>query len=180
MSLLKPAGVEFRRVSSAQEFGRVAVLLGGRSAERDISLLSGRAVLAALERRGVDAQPFDPAGAPLATLVGAGFDRAFVALHGPGGEDGTLQGALEWLGLPHNRRGVVRPARTKVRVAQVEVRERLVRVDAQRPPVGGRRPRRIAGGGFVEFMPERDVAGQGALTAAQCLTSILGIVARQR
>jgi len=107
MSLLRPAGVEFRRIESAADFGRVAVLLGGRSSEREISLLSGQAVLAALIRRGVDAEAFDPAEASLTALSGANFDRIFIALHGPGGEDGTVQGALEWLGLPYTGSGVL-------------------------------------------------------------------------
>lgn len=107
MSMLRTTGTGFRRVESAGEFGRVAVLLGGRSAEREISLLSGRAVHAALARRGVDALAVDPAEAPLAGLPAAGFDRVFIALHGPGGEDGTVQGALEWLGLPYTGSGVL-------------------------------------------------------------------------
>jgi len=96
-----------RRAAAAGEFGRVAVLLGGSSSEREISLLSGRAVLAALARRGVDARPFDPAERPLAELASAGFARAWIALHGPGGEDGTLQGALECLGVPYTGSGVL-------------------------------------------------------------------------
>jgi D-alanine-D-alanine ligase len=96
-----------RRVSSAGEFGRVAVLLGGTSSEREISLLSGRAVLAALQRRGVDAHAFDPAERPLETLRSEHFDRAWIALHGPGGEDGTVQGALEFLGVPYTGSGVM-------------------------------------------------------------------------
>jgi len=89
------------------EFGKVAVLLGGSSTEREISLLSGNAVLAALRRKGVDAHPFDPAVTPLAELPRAGFERAFIALHGPGGEDGTVQGALECLGVPYTGCGVL-------------------------------------------------------------------------
>jgi len=77
-------------------FGRVAVLFGGRSAEREISLISGTAVLESLRRSGVDAHAFDPAERPLEQLRGS--DRAFIVLHGRGGEDGTIQGALEWLG----------------------------------------------------------------------------------
>jgi D-alanine-D-alanine ligase len=87
-------------------FGRVAVLTGGSSAERDLSLLTGAAVLAALRYRGVDVQAFDPAVRPLTELVQAGFTRAFIALHGPGGEDGTVQGALEYLGIPYTGSGV--------------------------------------------------------------------------
>jgi D-alanine-D-alanine ligase len=94
-----------RRVSNAADFGRVAVLNGGTSAEREISLLSGAAVLAALQRRGVDAEGFDPARRPLAELPGS-FTRAWIALHGPGGEDGSVQGALEFLGVPYTGSGV--------------------------------------------------------------------------
>lgn len=96
-----------RRAASAADFGRVAVLLGGSSTEREISLLSGNAVLEALRRRGVDAEGFDPAARPLGELIGQGFERAWIALHGPGGEDGTLQGALEFLGLPYTGSGVL-------------------------------------------------------------------------
>jgi D-alanine-D-alanine ligase len=107
MSLLKSSGVEFRRVTEPREFGKVAVMLGGRSSEREVSLMSGNAVLEALRRRGVDAHPFDPAGQRLGTLLAESFDRVWIALHGPGGEDGTLQGALEWLGVPYTGSGVL-------------------------------------------------------------------------
>jgi D-alanine-D-alanine ligase len=89
------------------EFGRVAVLLGGDSTEREISLLSGNAVLASLQRRGVDAHAFDPRDRALPLLLAEGFDRVWIALHGPGGEDGTLQGALEFLGVPYTGSGVM-------------------------------------------------------------------------
>jgi D-alanine-D-alanine ligase len=95
----------FHRASDAKEFGRVGVLLGGDSTEREISLLSGNAVLAALQRRGVDAHAFDPRDSSLAQV--SGFDRVWIALHGPGGEDGTLQGALEYLGVPYTGSGVM-------------------------------------------------------------------------
>jgi len=88
-------------------FGKVAVLLGGRSAEREISLMSGKGVLEALRAKGVDAQPFDPAERDLLELRREGFARCFIALHGRGGEDGTLQGALEVLGLPYTGSGVM-------------------------------------------------------------------------
>lgn len=91
-------------------FGKVGVLLGGRSAEREVSLKSGNAVLAALRRQGVDAHAFDPAEQDLAALEAAGFARAFVILHGRGGEDGTLQGALELLGIPYTGSGVLASA----------------------------------------------------------------------
>jgi D-alanine-D-alanine ligase len=96
-----------RHVTDAKEFGRVAVLLGGTSSEREISLKSGNACLAALVKRGVDAHPFDPRDKPLSELVARKFDRVFIALHGPGGEDGTVQGALEFLGLPYTGSGVM-------------------------------------------------------------------------
>ncbi len=93
---------------TAKEFGKVAVLFGGRSAEREVSLKSGAAVLAALQRSGVDAHAFDPAQRDLGEL--RGFDRAFIALHGRYGEDGTIQGALEWLGIPYTGSGVLASA----------------------------------------------------------------------
>jgi D-alanine-D-alanine ligase len=95
------------RAAAAAEFGRVAVLLGGASSEREISLLSGNAVLDALKRRGVDAHPFDPRDRELGSLLTEGFARVWIALHGPGGEDGTLQGALEYLGVPYTGSGVM-------------------------------------------------------------------------
>ncbi len=95
------------RVSAPAAFGRVAVLFGGDSSEREISLLTGRAVLDALRLRGVDAHPFDPRDQPLAQLLEQRFTRVWIALHGPGGEDGTLQGALEYLGVPYTGSGVM-------------------------------------------------------------------------
>ena len=87
------------------KFGKVALLLGGNSAEREVSLKSGTAVLAALQRQGVDAHAFDPAQRNLSEL--ATFDRVFNALHGRGGEDGTMQGALELMGIPYTGSGVM-------------------------------------------------------------------------
>jgi len=95
-----------RRASDPGEFGRVAVLLGGDSSEREISLMSGQAVLAALTRRGVAAAAFDPQEHSLLELLEQRFDRVWIALHGPGGEDGTVQGALEYLGIPYTGSGV--------------------------------------------------------------------------
>jgi D-alanine-D-alanine ligase len=95
-----------RRIVEPAEFGKVAVLYGGASTEREISLISGAAVLAALKRRGIDASGVDPRDESLFGLRQRGFDRAFIALHGPGGEDGTVQGALEVLGLPYTGSGV--------------------------------------------------------------------------
>ena len=88
-------------------FGKVAVLMGGRSAEREISLKSGNMVLDALRRRGIDAHPFDPRELGLEQLIDRKFERVFVALHGRFGEDGTVQGALEYLGLPYTGSGVM-------------------------------------------------------------------------
>jgi len=90
-----------------KRLGKVAVLFGGHSAERDISILSGTGVLEALQSVGVDAFAFDPAQRPLADLKAEGVDRCFIALHGRGGEDGTVQGALELLGIPYTGSGVM-------------------------------------------------------------------------
>jgi D-alanine-D-alanine ligase len=90
--------------------GKVAVLMGGPSAEREISLISGKAVLAALRGKGVDAHPFDPAERELFDLKREGFARAFIALHGRFGEDGTVQGALEVLRVPYTGSGVMASA----------------------------------------------------------------------
>jgi len=91
-------------VSNASKFGKVAVLLGGKSAEREVSLDSGTAVLEALMRSGVNAEAFDPQERSVTELVN--YDRAFVVLHGRGGEDGQIQGALEWLNIPYTGTGV--------------------------------------------------------------------------
>lgn len=94
----------------SDRFGKVAVLFGGTSAEREVSLKSGHAVLAALRNRGVDAHPYDPAQRPLHLLKAEGFQRVFVILHGRGGEDGTVQGELELLGIPYTGSGVMASA----------------------------------------------------------------------
>jgi D-alanine-D-alanine ligase len=91
----------------ASDFGKVAVLMGGRSAERAVSLKSGSMVLAALKKKGVDAHAFDPKERGLETLAAERFARAFIALHGRYGEDGMLQGALELIGLPYTGSGVL-------------------------------------------------------------------------
>ena len=87
--------------------GKVAVLMGGRSSEREVSLMSGAGVLAALQSKGVDAHKFDPAEQGLEQLKAQGFDRCFIALHGRYGEDGTVQGALELLDIPYTGSGVM-------------------------------------------------------------------------
>ena len=88
-------------------FGKVAVLMGGKSAEREISLMSGNGVLKALRSKGVDAHAFDPAQRDVFDLKREGFARCFIALHGRGGEDGTIQGALEMLDIPYTGSGVM-------------------------------------------------------------------------
>ena len=92
---------------SPQQLGRVAVLMGGTSAEREISLMSGQGVLQALRTQGVDAHAFDPAERSLQDLKAQGYARVFIALHGRGGEDGCVQGALELLQLPYTGSGVM-------------------------------------------------------------------------
>jgi D-alanine-D-alanine ligase len=90
------------------DFGKVAVLFGGTSAEREVSLNSGARVLAALQGQGIDAHAYDPATQPLDALKG--YDRAFIALHGRHGEDGTIQGALELMHIPYTGSGVMASA----------------------------------------------------------------------
>ena len=97
-------------IEDANDFGRVAVMFGGFSSEREVSLDSGKAVLAALQSRGIDAHPWDPSEKSLLEFSTAGFDRVWIALHGPGGEDGALQGALEWLNTPYTGSGVMASA----------------------------------------------------------------------
>ncbi|MCC6535107.1 MAG: D-alanine--D-alanine ligase [Burkholderiales bacterium] len=97
-------------MSDPRTLGKVAVLLGGRSAEREVSLKSGAMVLQALLGRGVDAHAFDPAERQLEALIAERFDRVFIALHGRFGEDGTVQGALELMGLPYTGSGVMASA----------------------------------------------------------------------
>ena len=96
--------------TDTKAFGKVAVLLGGRSAEREVSLRSGGMVLNALKRKGVNAHAFDPKDEGLEQLIAQRFDRVFIALHGRFGEDGTVQGALEYLGVPYTGSGVMASA----------------------------------------------------------------------
>jgi D-alanine-D-alanine ligase len=98
------------KVTDPREFGRVVVLMGGTSAEREVSLKSGNAVLQALLAKGVDAVAVDATGDVFGKLRSAGAQRAFIALHGRGGEDGVMQGALEMLGLPYTGSGVLASA----------------------------------------------------------------------
>jgi D-alanine-D-alanine ligase len=108
-------------------FGKVAVLLGGKSAEREVSLKSGSMVLAALRKKGVDAHPFDPKDRDLQDLLRERFARVFIALHGRFGEDGTIQGVLEWLGIPYTGSGVLASALAmdKLRTKRLWAAERL-------------------------------------------------------
>jgi D-alanine-D-alanine ligase len=108
-------------------FGKVAVLLGGKSAEREVSLKSGGMVLTALRSRGVNALAFDPAERGLDALIDEKFDRVFIALHGRFGEDGTVQGILEWLGIPYTGSGVLASALAmdKLRTKRIWAAERL-------------------------------------------------------
>jgi len=97
-------------ITDAADFGRVAVMLGGFSSEREVSLDTGSAVLKALQNRGVDAHAWDPAERSIAEFAAAGFDRVWIALHGSGGEDGALQGLLQWLRTPYTGSGVMASA----------------------------------------------------------------------
>ena len=108
-------------------FGKVSVLMGGKSAEREVSLKSGSMVLAALRKKGVDAHPFDPKERALEDLMREKFSRVFIALHGRFGEDGTVQGVLEWLGIPYTGSGVLASALAmdKVRTKQLWAAEGL-------------------------------------------------------
>ena len=98
------------QVPALPEGTKVAVLMGGTSSEREVSLMSGQGVLQALRAQGVNAHAYDPAQQPLGGLASAGFTRVFIALHGRHGEDGTVQGALELLGLPYTGSGVLASA----------------------------------------------------------------------
>jgi D-alanine-D-alanine ligase len=107
--------------------GKVAVLLGGKSAEREVSLKSGGMVLAALKKKGVDAHAFDPSEKSIELLQKERFDRAFIALHGRFGEDGTMQAILEWLGIPYTGSGVLASALAmdKLRTKRIWSAEKL-------------------------------------------------------
>ena len=115
-------------MSGGGAFGKVAVLMGGPSAEREISLLSGNAVLKALVEKGVDAHAFDPKERSIFELRRDGFDRVFIALHGRFGEDGTVQGALETLGIPYTGSGVMASA-----LAMDKLRTKLVWIASDIP-----------------------------------------------
>jgi D-alanine-D-alanine ligase len=129
-----------KQVRDASAFGRVAVLMGGASAEREISLLTGKAVHAALLERGVDAHAVDATGGFINVLTDGSYDRVWIALHGRGGEDGTVQGLLEMLNIPYTGSGVLGSAlamdklRTKQLLEGVGIatpRWRLIETEAQ-------------------------------------------------
>lgn len=126
--------------------GKVAVLMGGRSAERDVSLMSGDGVLTALRSQGVDAHRFDPAEQDLGELKKQGFARCFIALHGRGGEDGTVQGALELLGIPYTGSGVMASAiaMDKVMTKRVWIAEGLTTPRYVRLSASDLSPARVA------------------------------------
>ncbi len=105
----QPSATRYKHQATSS-YGKVAVLYGGRSAEREVSLKSGAAVLAALRNSGVDAYGFDPAAQDLHRLLDEGYQRVFIALHGRFGEDGTVQGALELMGIPYTGSGVLASA----------------------------------------------------------------------
>ena len=104
------AALQSRKITDARDFGRVAVLCGGDSGEREVSLESGAAVADALRRRDVDAARWDPSEQGTTELLSAGFDRVWNALHGTRGEDGVVQGALDWARVPHTGSGVLASA----------------------------------------------------------------------
>lgn len=115
-------------MTATNDFGKVAVLLGGLSAEREVSLKSGKAVFDALQRKGVDAHAIDAGKDVLHVLAAGNFNRVFIALHGRGGEDGTLQGALENMGLPYTGSGVLGSA-----LSMDKLRAKLIWVGAGLP-----------------------------------------------
>ena len=117
-------------IADVADFGRVAVMYGGDSSEREVSLNSGTAVLDALQARGVDAHGWDPAERSLTEFTTEGFDRVWIALHGPGGEDGALQGALEWLGVPYTGSGVVGSA---IAMDKVRSKQLFIAADLSTP-----------------------------------------------
>jgi D-alanine-D-alanine ligase len=131
----------------AQDFGRVAVLMGGWAAERDVSLVSGQAVLEGLRRRGVDAHGIDVGRDVLSVLAAGNFDRIFNILHGRGGEDGVIQGALEILGLPYTGSGVMGSA-----IAMDKYRTKLLLQSLGLPTPG-----------FALIHDEQDLAAAGEL-----------------
>lgn len=144
----------YLRVTEPAAFGRVVVLMGGQSAEREISLLTGAAVLKALRNKGVNAEGLDAGPDLLARLTAGNYDRVWIALHGRGGEDGTLQGLLSFLGLPFTGSGVLGSAismdklRTKRLLQGCRFADAALLRNPQRGrPFGSRRAAWLAGHG---------------------------------
>jgi D-alanine-D-alanine ligase len=171
-----------RRVRSSADFGKVAVLLGGDSSEREISLLSGNAVLAALQRRGVNAQGFDPGERPIQELASGGFDRAWIALHGPGGEDGLMQGALEWLGIPYTGSGVLASALT---MDKLKTKRVVVGAGLTAPPYtvltgSGDLPRALEEVGLPMMVKPASQGSSVGITKVKTATDLAGAYAEAR
>lgn len=160
----------YPRISDPRRFGRVAVLMGGNSSEREISLLSGAAVHAALLARGVDAERVDPAGNFPAALLGGGFDRAWVALHGRGGEDGAMQGLLSCLGIPFTGSGVLGSA-----IAMDKLRSKRL-FEA----CGVATPDYRVLRGEPDFAPALDALGLPLIVKPSCEGSSIGMTKVQR
>ena len=134
---------------------KIAVLLGGSSAEREVSLQSGQAVLAGLQEAGIDAVAFDPKLRPVTELKALGFDKVFIALHGRGGEDGTLQGLLEMMQLPYTGSGVMASA-----ITMDKLRTKLLWQGAGLPVAAGMMLRRDE---WLQGVADTELAGIEAL-----------------
>ena len=163
-----------QRVQTPALFGRVAVALGGDSAEREVSLRSGQAVLDALRRRGVDASPFDPAHDPLSLLLEHRFDRVWIALHGRGGEDGSFQGLLQHLRVPYTGSGVLGSALAMDKLATKRVLGGARLPTAAYAVMDGNTPvasvlERLGLPLFVKPAAEGSSVGMSRVTSAQAL-----------
>lgn len=160
----------YPRIQDPTRFGKVAVLLGGKSSEREISLLTGEAVHQALLRQGVHAERIDPATDFPAALERGGFDRAWLALHGRGGEDGSMQGLLSWLGIPFTGSGVLGSA-----IAMDKLRTKQLLVAAGVPT-----PRFHVLTGEDDFAPAIAGLGLPLIVKPACEGSSIGMSKVQR
>ena len=131
------SSIATRRITDARDFGRVAVVMGGSSAEREVSLMSGKGVLDALKSRGVDAHAIDGIPALLDAVRAGHFARVFNILHGAGGENGELQGALQSLGIPYTGSGVLGSALSLDKIRSKWVWGSLGLPTRSSSPVGG-------------------------------------------
>ena len=167
-------------------FGKVAVMFGGNSAEREISLMSGRAVLDALVSQGIDAHAFDPKFQALDELKTAKFDRVFIVLHGRGGEDGTMQGALDLMNMPYTGSGVLGSALAMDKIKTKQIWTALKMPTAKFVVVKGRQQNTSAQGdanqallellgGTIMVKPanEGSSIGMAKVSCAQQLTSAI-------